>query len=383
MRGWVPAWARHGIRHEHRAGPRVRWVLPLMSTSQDDSKAPERGLALPAGLLAATLMAWGVVSLSDIPSPPVVRAPAVDSEPLALPSLEPLPAPDPRVLFEGEVRPLLEASAERHAAAIDHTLELVELEFREYRRGVEPFVRDLTSIGTRGGVLVRSARDLVGDRDRVSEYVSGKFERYLFTDEELTEFLELAVQTTLDAFEADRNKLLRDVSEALDGAGLPELQLPDYAEFAETTSTSLQTYAAEMATESAVAGVGALVASEAAAVMVTQLLARALPLLAVSAGGATAAATTTGGTTGTLAGPVGTGIGLVGGFAVGMAVDSWLTEELSDDLTAQMRGLVDQIRTALIDGDAETPGLRQLLEEHAELLGRAREATLEQAVVGS
>lgn len=291
------------------------------------------------------------------------------------------PAPDPRAVFEREVLPLLEGSAQRHQEAIERTVRLVEEEFERYERGVEPFVRDLTSLGTRGRVLWRSAKDWLREDTQVRELVEQTFERHLFSEPELSEFLELALRHAGEEFEADRNKLLRDARHAIDQSELPDLEIPDYATFASEVSLKLQATSRAMTTESAWTGVGTLLLSEAAATAATALIARALPAVIAGAGGATAAGSASGGAGGSLAGPIGTGVGLIGGFVVGAIFDAWLTEGLEADLTERLDGILNDVHQAVLHGDGQTQGLEDLLREHARRLEQAQAEVLERAVL--
>lgn len=288
---------------------------------------------------------------------------------------------DPQLVFDRELVPLLDRSAERHAEAIERIVRWVDEEFELYGRGVEPFVRDLTSLKTRGRVLWRSAKDWLREDQQVRELVQKAFERHLFSETELSEFLELALRHAGEEFEADRNKLLRDVRHAIDRSDLPKLEFPDYTAFARRVAAELQTTSRAMTTESAWTGVGTLLLSEAAATAATSLIARALPAALAGAGGATAAGATTGGAGGSLAGPVGTGIGLLGGFVVGAVIDAWLTEGLEADLTERLERILDDVHKAVLDGDEHAPGLEAVLRDYTQQLHRAQTTVLEQAVL--
>ena len=347
-----------------------------MSTAPD---RPRRALA-PWFLLASALGAAGWWALSrtgpepapQLPSPPAVEEPTSDVRPSDA---------DPKVLFEQDVEPLLERSAARHRAAIERTVQLVDEEFGRYARGVDPFVRDLTSLRTRGKVLWRMGKELVGEEDEVRELVEETFGNHLFTEAELTEFLTLAIEHAAGEFEADRNKLLRDAREVVDGAGLPELALPGYEAFAAEVADELERYSQSMAEDSVWSGIGTLLVAEAAATAATALIVRTLPVVAAGAGGAAVAGGAGGGAGGSLAGPIGTGLGLVGGFVVGAIVDAWMTEGLEAELGERLDGLIGEIRAAVVEGDEQAPGLRLLLEAHARALEVAQRRVLEEAIL--
>lgn len=348
------------------------------------TQRPRRGPLpwLAGGLAAAGVAAW-MVARANLPEEPSLGL----GEPREESSVEVVqaeqPGPDPREVYDREVAPLLTASAERHEQAIQRIVRLVEEEFDRFEAGVEPFVRDLTSLRTRGRVLWRSAKDWVGEEGEVEQLVAEAFERHLFSEDELAEFLTLALEHAAEEFEADRNKLVRDARTAVDAAGLPELELPSYEGFAADVATRLQETSRSMAKSSAWGGVGTLLLSEAAATAATALLARAIPALVAGAGGATVAGGASGGAGGTLAGPIGTGIGLVGGFLVGAVIDAWLTEGLEEELGGRLDALLEGVRRSVLFGDGDAPGLEPLLREHARLLEEVQGEVLERTVLST
>jgi hypothetical protein len=289
----------------------------------------------------------------------------------------PLPAPNPREIFEQRVRPVVVASVGRQALAIEQTLELLRAEFRGVHAGVEPFAEGLTSPLTQLRVILRMAGEQIGAPGQVQELIAERFEQHIFRASELQEWIDSALIHASNGFTKEVNLMLRDVHEVVTGAGLPRLELPDTDELLQASSAALRDQAVGAARDSAFAGLGTLVLGTLAGEVAQALATRA----ALGIGGRAAAGATAGGASAGWVGPVAGGLGFIAGLSAGLAVDWYLREHSQAEIESDLHRLLDGIEAALIEGDALRPGLGPLLRAHAERLQAAQVELLEQLIV--
>jgi len=94
--------------------------------------------------------------------------------------------------FKSQVHPALDAYQIRNNKTVDQAVDRISRDVEEYRDGIEPLVEDITSWGTRFGIIRHMGSDL-GEQwwgnptnaTAVHCYVSEKFETHLFSDTKL------------------------------------------------------------------------------------------------------------------------------------------------------------------------------------------------------
>jgi hypothetical protein len=229
-----------------------------------------------------------------------------------------------------------------------------------YRRGVEPFVDDLTSISTRLGVLRRMPAGWWKADRRVEAFVEQKFETHLFSQATLIRDVAEVLNDFREEVDANQKRMLVGVRASLTTADLPEIDIDQYEPFFEAVAEQLKEYSAAKGASSVYSALTILVISEtgsfAGVSVVSGLLARfgaAAATSVAAAGGVTAGATATGAGSGTLAGPVGTVVGIGVGLAIGLVIDWWMTEQFKEQMSDQMNQYLVSLKRAILHG--QTP----------------------------
>ncbi|WP_143544086.1 hypothetical protein [Rhodopirellula sp. MGV] len=260
--------------------------------------------------------------------------------------------------YESSVTPLLAEIGDDNRDAADRCVQRVHAVLQDYHRGVDGFVKDMTSISTRFGIIKRMPADWWRSDGRVETYVQQKFEQHLFSADQLVEDVSNPLMQFRSEIIANQNSLLSQIQASLSTADVPDTELDLGDNFFGDLSGPLSQYAAHQGTASVELMIGAFVVGEvgafAAQSLVAGLLARFAPSIAIgtaAGASATVGATATGAGSGSLGGPVGTAVGFGVGLAVGLIIDWWMTEKFEAKLTAQMHNYLNELEGALINGE--------------------------------
>jgi len=185
-------------------------------------------LLLPGAILVVSMLAWFIVIGTKTP---------VEHNPN-------------KKFYESTIKPLIDENAQANLDAVKRCLERIDDAFGKYQRGVEPFAEDITSIGTRLGILWRMPADWWYEDGRVQHYVQTKFEEHIFSEKQLNEDLRSALVSLRDELRANRSQLLTSVKLAVSESDFPELAIPDYRSFDEQVNSLLTEFLSERAKDS-------------------------------------------------------------------------------------------------------------------------------------
>ena len=323
----------------------------------------------PTGLafVGASLAAFAMYVSSTIGPPD--PAPAVPSAPTTAGQNQPAVAEAKQavsrevqraVFFSDQVEPQLAQADALNREAAQRCITRIGDMMDKYRRGVDPFVEDLTSMSTRFGIVKRMPADWWKEDNRVESFVEEKFERYLFSEETLLRDITGVLDDFKSEIDANQRRMLISVKTALSAADLPEVDAQEYEPFFESVSGQLQRYSTKQGTASVRNAVGVFVISETAGTLagravVVGLLARFGSSAAVGAAagaGATATTTAAGTGTGAFGGPAGAAVGFGIGMAVGLVIDWWMTEQFEVQMSDQMDGYLDSLEQTILFGGA-------------------------------
>jgi hypothetical protein len=329
------------------------------------------GLAAAAALL---VLAWRVAREPAAPRLTPDPFPVAESS-VQSPAPPPAAAPSAAEVYRREIAPRLHDFEWRNAIAVDRAVGALRERMDVRRQGVQPFARDITSWGTRFGVIGRKAGDtsrrLRGrpSVDSVNLYVSQKFRQHILSERLLQADITAVLMQLEEELAASRNLLYADLRLPLAKIDAPLARTDaDYERFQEQVRRDVEAMATKMGTDSVTQGIAAFaggwvvgdVAQLAARQLVTQVIARTgtqLAVQGVAAGGATAGGATTGGGVGSFGGPAGTVIGVGVGIAVGAAVDWWMSKRFEEKLVEKCNAYLDSLRDLILDGTDSAPGL--------------------------
>jgi hypothetical protein len=315
-----------------------------------------------------------------------------------------------RQFYETRLAPLLErARAENHRSA-DRAIARLHEEFERFRAEILDFADDVTSWGTRFGILARLTNDRwkntwrAGDdpvSQEVKTYMLDKFEAHVMSRLALQRAVDSALRQFKDDVTAGRNRLLLETEIALSTSAVGlDFPKPDFEEFQRGFDAHVASCAEAQGAESLQNGVVTFVGSTAAAIAAERLAAQIVGVLAtqaVAAGLEAAAAGSSsaasggalGAAAGWLGGPGGEVIGVAVGLVVGIAVDWWMTDQFKARLARELTLYLDNLERDMVDGVAaiagrpEQIGLRRALHEAADSLhaiqGKAAFKALEEA----
>jgi hypothetical protein len=300
--------------------------------------------------------------------------------------------------FDAEVRPALDAYSTRNQTMVDRAVDRIANGIDAYRQGIPPFVDDITSWGTRFGVIGRGSQDLwetwwgaPSNATRVHDYVSEKFERHLFSDVKLIQMVETSLNQFRDDLKASQNLLHAEVESAWDSRAYASQQL-DLKHIVAQVNARVHEVSSTFATNSVTVGVlafvGGFALEETTEALVKVIVARVATYLATSAatssatsGGATGTGAAVGGAGGFTIGPWGTVIGVAVGIVVGMIADWWMTNQFEKKLTAECEDMLDKVKAQILTGTNETPGVKQAFIESITVLNHAEEHAVHGALM--
>jgi len=294
-------------------------------------------------------------------------------------------------IYQQSIVPLLGEFDNRNAAAARRALNTLYDRIHMHRTGIPPFTRDVASWKTRFGVIGRYSSDVwhtlrhgQADITQVSQYVDEKFRRYVVSEDVLKADVAAALAQFGEDMQASRNRLYSDLALPLDRI---KVAVPTASATVDSFRDDVQRRAAKMtrgmALDSVVAGLAAVaggwvatdVAQAITSRIVTQVLAQlgaAMAVEGIEAGGATVGSAAAGGGGGSFAGPLGTIIGLGVGLVVGAIVDWQLSKEFEQKVARQCEGFLHLIEYHLREGQGDSPGLRQVLQDAVNLTARVQ-----------
>ncbi|TWU60481.1 hypothetical protein Poly51_07570 [Rubripirellula tenax] len=320
--------------------------------------------AFVGSLLAAGITAFITFPSENLPDPPAVPASPTTSPPASIVET-PAKAEGSQSLliakrgqfFDEQVEPQIAATDALNRAAADRCITRLSRLIDGYQSQVPPFVDDLTSWSTRFSIVSQLPGQWWNTDDRVSVYISDKFESHLFSEQGLTEDIGAILQDFRSEVDANQKRMLTSVHASLSTSDLPDINLDSYRPFFEKVAHDLQTYSAQQGASSVTSGVTAILVSEAgsyvAVTVVGSLFGRVAATGAVTAAvgaGATATGGAAGAGGGSVVGPAGTVVGLVVGLGVGMAIDWYMTDQFQVQLSSQMTSYLDSLRQSLLYG---------------------------------
>ena len=307
------------------------------------------------GLVAAIVTAW--LTLPGAPDP-VGPVPPVA---VAIEVTSPIATAEVRraAFFDQAVQPAIETADQRNREAVQRCIARLERTIESYRSGITPFVDDLTSLSTRFGIVKRMPKAWWYSDQRIDDYIAAKFSTYLFSEQQLTDdIVGVLVQFKQD-IDANQKRMLVEVQASLRTADLPDVKLASYQPFFEAVAKDLVSYSESRGLSSVANFAAVMVASEVGSQVFVRLATGLLSRFAVSAavgaaaaGGASAGGSAAGAGVGTFGGPVGTVVGFGVGLAVGLVIDWWMTERFEAQMTLEMNGYLDQVESAILDGQS-------------------------------
>lgn len=335
-----------------------------------------RPLLLPSAILVVSIVAWFAVTRTKTRLPPIPEPPPVEGN-------------LPKEFLDSTLRPLVDENQQANLDACERCLIRIDDSFTKYRKGIQPFSDDITSIGTRFGILRRMPANWWYQDGRILRFVQTKFETHIFGEKQLNDDLTLALTSLRDEIHANGNHLLASVKLAVSESDLPSVAVPDYRAFDEQVNQLLLEMSSNRAKESVYHGVATLVTSEVAALAATQIITRVVTVIGTSSvasaaagGGAAAGGAATGAGGGSLGGPIGTAIGLGVGVVAGILVDWWMTENFKATLEADLNNYLTTLRDGIIEGVNGEPGLRQALQEFGTDYNHAQATAFHRMLLG-
>lgn len=354
--------------------------------SKINEEKPTKSVFLPIIGIAISILLLGYAWwLANRPTP--TRKPLVVEHQLSQEQIN--------QFFDSEVNPALEVYEIRNKKAVDRAVSRISQGVEKYRDGIRPFVEDITSWGTRFGVIRRIGSDLgekwwgdVANATEVHRYVSGKFETHLFSDAKLNALVTTSLKQFRDDLAASQNRLHADVKSAWQKSAHAQHEL-NLQRIIQKVNATVQATSSKMATDSVTVGVVSFIAGyaleEATEALVKVIIARVATYIATSAvtttatsGGATATTTAAGGSGGTvLGGPVGTAIGVGVGLVVGVIADWWMTNQLEKKLTTECNQMVADVKNQILLGTPQEPGLKHAFVKSIQLLRMAEEEAIQ------
>lgn len=351
-------------------------------------KPRRAALGVCALILAASLFAiWWVFVYPPMPA----TGPAPTPPPINLSIAAPTRL-SKSAFYERDLLPMLEKAKKQNNVDADQAADRLHEDFDRFRAGVPRFADDLSSWGTRFGVLSRMTKDgwrnswkskTDPDSDEVKNYTLDKFETHIMSRSALQKSVDTAFGQFRDDVTASRNLLLREMKLALTTSDMQvDFPMPDFEDFQHDFDAFVATSVERQATESVENALITFIASMAGSAAAEQVLVQMIRILtinvlvagteAAAAGGSSmASGGALGAAAGWLGGPAGEVIGVGVGLAIGVIIDWWLTDRFKANLTQELTGYLNTLESEMIDGVTEKkgrpaqPGMRELLHKAA------------------
>lgn len=259
--------------------------------------------------------------------------------------------------FETRVVADLAMTDEANRLAAERCVSRIAQNFQQYRDGVDGFVDELTGLKTRLGILRRMPGGWWSGDERVSAYVTEKFERHLFSEEKLTSDLTDALEGFRNEVRANHLGLLSRTQAAIDQSDLPPIQLDEYETFFAVVTQNINDLADDEARTSVTDGLVTLFVSEAGSTAVGMIAGRLIASLGATAaasvttaGGATAGGAAAGAAGGSFVPGAGTVVGFGIGLVLGFGIDYWMNEQTAAKLRTELLLYINAMESDLLLG---------------------------------
>jgi len=311
-------------------------------------------LFLPVLVLVATLAAWVYVVF--------VRPAPLDWS-----------LPEPAITYNVQQRneamdrlqPHLDEFSIHNQEAAERLMVRLDELFETYKSGVPKFAEDLTSLGTRFGILWKMPGEWINKDNRIQEYIEEKFRKHVFSEESLIEDIEHEIVVFKEDLQANQNQILAAYKSVSSSKDLEEAKLMDDQLFLRQINKKMVENTKQMGVNSIYNGLATFTASTVAEESIRLIIVRliqagttsAIATAAGGAGGATVGGATTGGTAGTFGGPAGTVIGVIVGIVAGCVIDYFMTEHFERKLIKNVTEYLDSMEYALVTGSDATSGI--------------------------
>lgn len=331
-----------------------------------------RLIAIPVIVLVIAIVGWWAVVFSETPPEPGIDQGRVLREDF----------------YAKQIEPLMKATERANQQAAERAVDRAAEVFDKYRGGIKPFTEDITSIGTRFGILRRMPANWWYEDERINAFIQEKFETHLFSEEQFHRDISNVLKTLKEDLQANENRLLGDVRAAVESGDMPDMTLPDDQRYEKEVREIILKFSEDRATDSVYQGIATLVLAEVAAITAHQIVVRILMSVGTSAatsaaagGGATAGGAASGSAVGSLGGPVGTAIGVGVGLVVGVIVDWWMTERFKERLANDLNTYLDELQAGLLDGTENDAGLKTTLNQFVDDLSDAQDTVVRRTLV--
>ena len=303
-----------------------------------------------------------------------------------------------KTFYWTEVHPALASFDAENKKAVAGAVARISAGVDEYQKGIKPFVEDITAWGTRFHLIGKLADDLDekwwGDpakANQADKYISEKFEKHLFSDDKLEALVTMSLRQFHDDLAANQNRLHAAITAAWGKSGYPANDL-NVQKIAHDVSAIMTAKSTKMAEDSLTLGIASFLGSgilveEGTRMLVNAIIVRVAAYMAASTasttaatGGATGAGAVGGGAAGTTVGPVGTVVGVAVGIAAGMLVDWWMTDELEKKLTSECDKMISGVKSQILVGTPQAPGLNHAFAQSIRLLSYAEKDAIQAAL---
>jgi hypothetical protein len=284
---------------------------------------------------------------------------------------------------------LLNQEAQRNREAMERARRQLAANFARYRQGVPNFAEDLTTWSTRYEITKAALADWWNESNEGRKIATGKFAKFVVSDRQLQRDVTAVLAQFSSDLEANRNKMLSELQERISTAAVlcasTDLGSTNLAgAFILEAQPLIKARAMQCPAIGALATGGGFIVGDAAANIVTKLLASMAARVATGAaarGSAVAAGALTGGGGGTAITPgVGTAIGLAGGIVVGSAVDWWMEGRFKAKVTGECNQILSHMEEALWNDGAQ--GLENAFTKAITATRECHEVAMQKVITG-
>ena len=334
----------------------------------------------PRLLIPSIGLLLGVFVISGIVQVAMKRAP--EPSEVAPASLEETPGKSAAELraerlafYESQIDPVIIQMDQKNREASEQCIATLRDSLEGYRKGIKPFCTEINTWGTRLGVIRRMPGDWWYEKTDVSDFIQEKFARYLFTDQELSEDIEIALMQFQMAVRGNQNEMLDEIRLAITASDLTDVPAIKTEDVVEDVTQQLQDFGEDSAQATLVRGITVKVASAAGGAAGEFLLSQLVVELAsmagaasTAAGGATAGGAAVGGGGGSLGGPLGAAAGIAVGVVIGGVIDWWMSSKFEEQMTQTLNQMIDEMTQIAIEGSDQNPGLATGLQGSCDFL---------------
>lgn len=303
---------------------------------------------------------------------------------------------DPEIIFNEKVKPVVEDCKRENEEVLRKCLFTLDERMKECYSGIDPFLDDMTSFGTKIGIVWNWA---VGDKEA---YIKSKFEEHIVSEEELKQILNDVVEQYIEGVGGNINEMHTRIMVNMEPIrkqfNIPKTTIKTFVSSAmQYVLEDIQNNSNKLLWNTIISyglsEIGSYIAVQGGSIVLSQISSYVLPTISeailtpalamagvnltstlAGVGVGTAASAGTGATIGSVIPGFGTVVGFVAGGIIGIIIENHIDNNFKEKIKPQIERSIDEIKIQI------SRGFRQNMSSEEEVFMKDLSMKIKQGV---